>query len=264
MKTDSGAAVEDRPPTGNPRYGTKTASTLIEALNICLEQRAKRFCSFRGHRRKDWKLGLHGIVDDASLDRHFRQFKLRCMEFPPPHYIEEWDELRWLYYAQHHGLKTRLLDWTKDPLVAIYFAVENILSHGDDETDFGAIWVLHVHHRNFLYPTSIKAGTAFQPQGWMLIDPPPVTPRLARQSGLFSFHAGPNSLVPIEDQDRREDEVLTKIEIVRDTDGANPSRKIREQLGIMNIHHASLFSDPDGIAQFTNYEWPIIGVPPKS
>ena len=260
MKTDR----EEHPTSENPPYAIKTASTLLEILRLCLDARARHFCSFRGQRRKEWKLGLHGIVDDVSLDRHFKQFKLRCMEFPRPHYIEEWDELRWLYYAQHHGLKTRLLDWTKDPLVAIYFAVENILSHCDDDRDFGAIWVLHVNQCDFLYPGSAKTGDAFQPQDWILIDPPPVTPRLARQSGLFSYHTGPTGVFAIDERARRDGEMLMKIEIVPDLPGgANPSRKIREQLGIMNVHHASLFPDPDGIAQFANYEWPIISVPPR-
>ena len=43
----------------------------------------------------------------------------------------------WLEYAQHFGVPTRLLDWSKNPLVALYFCCK-------DQCDRdGAIWLLH-------------------------------------------------------------------------------------------------------------------------
>ena len=45
-------------------------------------------------------------------------------------------EFDWLFLMQHHGLSTRLLDWSENPLVGLYFAVEK------DTTEDSVLWVL--------------------------------------------------------------------------------------------------------------------------
>lgn len=45
--------------------------------------------------------------------------------------------LQWAEYAQHYGAPTRFLDWTGNPLVALYFACKDTHDHN------GVIWLLH-------------------------------------------------------------------------------------------------------------------------
>jgi hypothetical protein len=49
------------------------------------------------------------------------------------------DMVSWWTLMQHHGAPTRVLDWTKSPHVAAYFAVES-----QSEQD-GAVWYFHVN-----------------------------------------------------------------------------------------------------------------------
>ena len=238
-------------------YTTKRVDRVDTAIRMFLNLRDRGFWSFRGQRKERWELGLHHPPHDERFDVCLKQFEKRCMEFPRPDYVDDADPWRWLFYAQHHRLRTRLLDWTTNPLVALYFAVENIISGGDDKRDFGAVWALKVRDIDFQGPE--EAGNPGNVHRWFMINPPPLTVRIVRQSGKFSYHP-PEDDAPLCSGPRRyPEEELVKV-VLKGRDGSNPSRTIRKQLGIMNVHHASLFPDADGVASFVNHEWPDIAI----
>lgn len=57
----------------------------------------------------------------------------------------------WAEYAQHYGVPTRFLDWSRNPLVALYFACR------DQKEKDGKVWLLHARNYDRAYPEKTAA-----------------------------------------------------------------------------------------------------------
>src|SRR6266700_3005738 len=100
--------------------------------------------AFRGMGNAEWTLqpSLERLNINPFVVETAEQYLLTTFQRRVHHYVsdppDKDDILEWLALQQHHGAPTRLLDWTKSPYVALFFA----LDERRDENGNCALWAV--------------------------------------------------------------------------------------------------------------------------
>jgi FRG domain-containing protein len=203
--------------------------------------------------------GVHPPHTKAGLEEHilrnFIRYSRPHLQQPP---ANEWELL---VTAQHHGLPTRLLDWSYSPLVALHFATRRHAGDCDH-----AVWRLDWQrvHRHFGFPELalliedleglFQDGRRFTP--WMLfsgafdqrpfaclLEPPSLDARIVTQSAAFTLCSDKGQPFERFLAQLGLGDALTKFVVPREA-----AARLRDQLDLVGIDERRLFPDLDGLA----------------
>lgn len=93
--------------------------------------------------RHDTVKGIDGLIDlETSMMDEFKRQSLLHSYQPPSDGTS--DSIAMLFYMQHHGVPTRLLDWTSNPFIALYFALSGARKDKKKKVyaESASVWVL--------------------------------------------------------------------------------------------------------------------------
>jgi hypothetical protein len=200
-----------------------------------------------------------GPVDrlESHLLRNFRKYAR-------PGNLPDDSVWSWMALGQHHGLPTRLLDWTYSPLVAMHFASDDPSCYQDD----AVIWCVDYVQTNRLLPDRLRDVLEAEGSNTFTVEmlqraaptieefdaladsefvaffePPSLDDRIVNQFALFSLGSSP--ALRLDCWLERHPEVHRRVVIP-----AGLKREVRDKLDQANITERVLFPGLDGLSRY--------------
>ncbi len=230
---------------------------------------------FRGQRFAKWDLRPR-IYRDEYADADEAEIRLAFqgngLQLAPT--IVNRSEWEWYFLMQHYGAPTRLLDWTGNPLAALYFAIADDRATGNSHA---AVWLLDPWRWNELHNAGLWGpalpdwdeprpylprlqdacdGKQVRKRWPIAIEPPSIDRRLASQTGRFLLFGKKKDLIEAAnrtDSARRGKKKASRL--IQIIVARKWLESIRRELDDVGINQHILFPDLQGLGTHLSWEW---------
>lgn len=231
----------------SPAYPEQKIETLSQFVNFLEQYCTVEEALFRGQ-AADWPLrpklgrlrprGKTVAKIEEEMLSHFERAVVAYQASPP---ASKWELCA---LAQHHGMATRLLDWTHNPLAALWFALERPTA---PTAGNAVVWMFRPEEEDVItasspFPHSISSIRYWKPRH--------ISPRIRAQGGVFTVHPIVEISRTLQSLQEAQEHYskLTKI-LIPKAGFAN----IRYQLDRCGINAAVIYPELDGLAR--HIEW---------
>ena len=226
--------------------------------------------AFRGLSNVNYRLETTLIRLGGNFEEMENHLLRNFIKYAHRSVVEHDSIWNWLAVAQHHGLPTRILDWTYSPYVAMHFATADL-----DRFDIdGVIWAVNYIEAHKMLPAKLKmelkkeganaftvdmilnAAGSFQEFSNLspdkdfviFIEPPSLDDRFINQYAFCSISSNPQLM--LDDWLKNYPEIWKKIIIPKEL-----KWEIRDKLDQANVTERVLFPGLDGLSQWLKRQY---------